>query len=82
MSYKNKSDNYIIHFSEINIRNMKKTDLIFFNGHFAMYISNDNYVHSTAKNGSDGVVINSLNPKHENYREDLACGAKQVGSVF
>ncbi|MFU0827130.1 MAG: NlpC/P60 domain-containing protein [Lachnoclostridium sp.] len=67
---------------EISIERMKPADLIFFPGHVAMYIGNNKYVHSTAKNGSDGVVINSLNPCDTDYREDLAQKIKAVGSLF
>ncbi len=67
---------------EIAYENMKPGDLLFFPGHVAMYMGNDKYVHSTGKNGSDGVVINSLNPNDEDYREDLAKSIKAVGSIF
>jgi cell wall-associated NlpC family hydrolase len=67
---------------EIGYENMKPGDLMFFPGHVAMYIGNDKYVHSTGKNGSDGVVINSLNPKDPDYREDLPKVLKAVGSLF
>lgn len=67
---------------EISMENMKPADLIFFPGHVAMYIGDNRYVHSTAKNGSDGVVINSLNPCDKDYREDLAQKIKAVGSLF
>lgn len=67
---------------EINIENMKPCDLLFFPGHVAMYIGNGEYIHSTGKSGSDGVVINSLNPMDLNYREDLADQMIAVGSIF
>lgn len=67
---------------EIAYEDMKPGDLLFFPGHVAMYIGNDKYVHSTGKNGSDGVVINSLNPSDEDYREDLPKVLKAVGSIF
>lgn len=73
-------DGYPIH--EIHYGEMKPADLIFFPGHVAMYIGEGRYVHSTAKNGSDGVVINSLNPKAQDYREDLNKKIKAVGSIF
>lgn len=60
----------------------KPGDLLFFVGHVAIYLGEDNYIHSTAKNGSDGVVINSLNPQDPLYREDLAKRLKEVGSIF
>lgn len=67
---------------EISFQDKKPGDLIFFPGHIAMYLGEDCYVHSTNKKGSDGVVINSLNPAHENYREDLLQSITAVGSVF
>lgn len=67
---------------EIPYAKMKPADLLFFPGHVAMYIGDNRYVHSTAKNGSDGVVINSLNPCDEDYRQDLVEKIKAVGSLF
>ncbi len=60
----------------------KPGDLLFFPGHVAMYIGDYKYVHSTGKNGSDGVVINSLNPEDKDYRDDLFKIRKAVGSIF
>ena len=57
-------------------------DLLYFPGHIAMYLGNDQYIHSTAHPGSDGVVINSLNPLSSNYREDLHHCLTGVGSIF
>lgn len=67
---------------EIPIGEVKIGDLLYFPGHIAMYIGDYNYVHSTAKNGSDGVVINSLNPADDNYRNDLANSLYAAGSIF
>ena len=67
---------------EILFENKKPGDLFYWSGHIAMYMGDDLYIHSTGKNGSDGVVINSLNPAHELYREDLANSIKAVGSIF
>ncbi|NCB64016.1 MAG: peptidase [Clostridia bacterium] len=61
---------------------MKPGDLLFFPGHVAMYLGDGKYIHSTARNGSDGVVINSLNPGDADYREDLDKGMTAVGSIF
>lgn len=67
---------------EISIENMKPGDLIYFPGHVAMYLGYGRYIHSTAKKGSDGVVINSLLKGEEDYREDLAQTIKAIGSIF
>jgi gamma-D-glutamyl-L-lysine dipeptidyl-peptidase len=67
---------------EINIKDMGPGDLIYFPGHIAMYLGEGRYIHSTARNGSDGVVINSLIEGEEDYREDLAMSIKAVGSIF
>lgn len=67
---------------EIAYNRMKKGDLLFFPGHVAMYLGDGRYVHSTGKSGSDGVVINSLNPEDPDYREDLVKLLSAVGSIF
>lgn len=67
---------------EIRFENRKPGDLLYFPGHIAMYMGDDRYIHSTGKNGSDGVVINSLNPAHEDFRQDLREKLECVGSMF
>ncbi len=47
---------------------MKKGDLLYFAGHIALYLGNDQYIHSTARTGSNGMDINSFNPEDTNYR--------------
>lgn len=67
---------------EISLDAIKPGDLLFFPGHVAMYIGNGRYCHSTAKDGDNGFTINSLNPEHPDYREDLRKMVTQVGSYF
>jgi gamma-D-glutamyl-L-lysine dipeptidyl-peptidase len=67
---------------EIPYEEKELGDLLYFPGHIAMFLGNDKFIHATGKNGSDGVVINSLNPKVSDYREDLHKGLKAVGSLF
>lgn len=67
---------------EIAFQDKKPGDLLFFTGHVAMYIGEDRYIHSTGKNGSDGVVINSLNPEASDYRDDLPDRLYATGSIF
>ena len=57
-------------------------DLLFFPGHVALYMGEGRYIHSTAKNGSDGVVVNSLDPGHADFRPDLAEKITAIGSLF
>ena len=71
---------YPIH--PISREELKKGDLIFFPGHVAMYLGNDRYIHSTAFAKTPYVTINSLNPKDEDYREDLDKKVTACGSVF
>lgn len=66
----------------IERRELKPADLIFFKGHVALYMGNGKYIHSTGRKGDDGVVINSLDPEHYDYREDLDKGIKGLGSIF
>ncbi|MFT9495693.1 C40 family peptidase [Anaerosolibacter sp.] len=59
---------------------MKPGDLLFFPGHVAMYIGEDRYVHSTGREGR--VLVNSLNPNHDDYREDLENTIIGIGTIF
>lgn len=67
---------------EIPFSSKKPGDLLYFPGHIAMYLGEDRYVHSTNHRGSDGVVINSLNPRDCDYREDLKMQLLATGSIF
>lgn len=63
---------------------MKAGDLLFFKGHVAMYAGGERelYLHSTAKAGDDGFAVNSLKEGDPLYREDLAKGILEIGSIF
>ncbi|WP_109840670.1 SH3 domain-containing C40 family peptidase [Schnuerera ultunensis] len=63
----------------ISKEEMKPGDLLYWPGHVAIYIGNDKYIHSTGASG--GVVINSLNPDHADYRGYLV-KIKEIGTVF
>lgn len=73
-------EGYPVH--EISFEDKKPGDLLYFPGHIAMYIGDDKYVHATGHNGSDGVVINSLNPNDADYRQDLVDILQKTGSIF
>lgn len=66
----------------IDLQDIQPADLLFFPGHVAMYMGDQKYIHSTGKAGSDGVVINSLDPAASDYRPDLADNITGVGSYF
>lgn len=57
-------------------------DLLYFPGHIALYLGDGRYIHSTARAGSDGVVINSLDPSQPDYRADLPGKLLTAGTVF
>lgn len=57
-------------------------DLLYFPGHVALYLGEGRYVHATGRAGDDGVVVNSLDPKAKDYREDLAQSLLCAGSIF
>ncbi|MBD8037195.1 C40 family peptidase [Solibacillus sp. A46] len=59
---------------------LKLGDLIMFPGHVAMYIGEDLYIHSSL--GGNEVNVNSLNPQHSEYRQDLATTITEYGSIF
>lgn len=67
---------------EIDRAERKAGDLLFFPGHVALYLGEGRFVHSTARKGSDGVVVNSLDPCDPLYRKDLAETLTRVGSIF
>lgn len=73
-------EGYPVH--EIPMEQIKKGDLLYFPGHIALYLGEGRYIHSTGKIGSGGVVVNSLNPQAEDYREDLVNCLLAVGSIF
>ncbi len=67
---------------EIPLEQIRTGDLLFFPGHVAIYLGNDRYCHATAREGVHGVIINSLNPAHPEFRADLKSQITQVGSYF
>ena len=67
---------------QIPVERLAPADLLYFPGHIALYLDGGQYIHSTARAGSDGVVINSLDPQAPDYRPDLAEKLLAAGSVF
>lgn len=64
---------------KINREQLRPADLIYFEGHIAMYLGNGEYIHAAASEGC--VVINSLNKNSPRYRQDLAKGILFCGAV-
>lgn len=56
---------------DVKENRLKKGDALYFPGHIAMYIGEGKFIHSTARSGSNGVVINSLRAEDPDFREDL-----------
>ena len=67
---------------EIPMERIAAGDLIFFPGHVAMYMGEGRFCHSTARHGSNGFALNSLNPGDPDYREDLHSTITKIGSFF
>lgn len=65
---------------EIPYNKLKRGDLIFFPGHVALYLGNNEYIHSSTSN--DVVKINSFNKYSKDYLETLANSPKEFGSIF
>ena len=66
----------------ISREELKPADLLYWPGHTALYLGDGRYLHATARAGSRGVVINSLDPQSASYRPDLAEPFPTCGSVF
>ena len=66
----------------IPLEQCRPADLLYFPGHIALYLGEGRYIHSTARAGSDGVVINSLDPDQPDYRADLPGKLLTAGTVF
>ncbi|MCL1804081.1 MAG: C40 family peptidase [Eubacteriaceae bacterium] len=67
---------------QIDFRDAKPADVIFFDGHVALYLGDGLYIHSTAYHVNPGVVINSFDPKEPSYRQSLHNSILYAGSAF
>ncbi len=61
---------------------LRPGDLIYWEGHVAMYIGDEKYIHATGNAESPCVTVNSLRSGDCDYRADLADTVKAYGSVF
>ena len=61
---------------------LRPGDLIYYPGHVVMYMGDGRIIHSTAKAGADGVVINSLRPGDIGFAEHLYGEISCAGSIF
>ncbi len=68
------------YFKEISIDELKKGDLIYFPEHTAIYIGNNKFIHSSGVDS--GVIISSLNPEDNDYKETLAATILKGASCF
>ena len=66
--------------NKIELNNIMIGDLLFFKRHVAMYIGNNNFIHSSI--GGNGVRINSMLKNKENYREDLEKNFIEARRIF
>ncbi|MCI8401529.1 MAG: NlpC/P60 family protein [Lachnospiraceae bacterium] len=60
---------------------LRKGDLLYFPGHVAIYMENGRFIHSTARAGSGGVVVNSLRSSDPDCRPDLVECLYAAGGV-
>lgn len=65
---------------EIPFSQAKAGDLLYFSGHMAVYLGNDNFVHSSAREGR--VCISSFNLDSKGYDEYLAKNLLHTGTIF
>lgn len=57
-------------------------DVLYFSDSVGIYIGRGEFVHSSTAIGEEGVVVSSLNPQDDHYREDLAQHIVSIGSIF
>ena len=57
-------------------------DVIFFRESAGVYMGDGKFVHATELAGHEGVVVNSLRQKDEDYRADLANHIVAIGSLY
>lgn len=74
------ADGFALH--TIEREDMKMGDAIFFPGHVAMYLGEGRYLHSTARDGDNGLTVNSLIPGEPDFRADLLDSITAIGSYF
>ncbi len=61
---------------------MDEGDVIYFQDSMGIYVGENRFVHATNIPDNEGVVVSSLNPKDDDYREDLATQIVSIGSLF
>ncbi|MDL2323683.1 NlpC/P60 family protein [Ruminococcaceae bacterium OttesenSCG-928-A16] len=61
---------------------MDEGDIIYFDTTAGMYMGDDRFVYVSETPGTEGVIVGSLNPQHDDYRADLATQIAAVGSLF
>lgn len=61
---------------------LNEGDLVYFQTGIGIYIGDDKFIHATEAPGYEGVIVNSLNPRDEEYRADMANQIVAVASIF
>ena len=67
---------------EVPFEKIRPGDLLFFKGHVAMWLGENKIIHSTGKNGREGVVIDSIDKRDPHARVDLWDIYQMSGSIF
>lgn len=67
---------------EIPLEKLKRGDLLYFKGHMAMWLGNHRIIHSTAKIGREGVVIDNIDKSEPRGRAELWSIFIGAGSLF
>lgn len=65
------------YYYQITKEELKKGDLIFFPRRIAIYLGNNKFIHSSGREST--VIINSLNPEDDEYREDYEASILKFG---
>ena len=66
----------------IAVKAADEGDLLYFRDSVGIMMDKGRFIHATEEVGVEGVVVNSMNPRDENYRENLVNGIIGAASLF
>lgn len=67
---------------QIDIKKIDEGDILYFPESMGIFIGNNQFIHATTAPGVEGVIVNSLRPKDDNYAAELASHVVAVASIY